>query len=193
MNLLALVACSTDTAPVFFGAASTEGPATQVFGAEVRTSFASSTLLARQIELGAPADLFLSADPDLADDLGERHDLLGNRLVLAGHGTLDEAPCVAVGDPETVPLGRYTQDAIDLSPHPTLPAESASATARLVRSGQCPLGVLYATDAGDLPVLRELDADVVYPAVVTGEHGDALLATLRANLEPFADAGFTLR
>lgn len=187
-----LMACTPHSGPVFFGAASTERPALQVLGDDVRTSFASSTLLAHQIRAGAGADLFLSADPAVVEGLGERTELLGNRLVLAGHGELGDAPCVAVGDPETVPLGRYTVQAIDLDV-PTLPAESASATARLVRSGQCPLGVLYATDAGDLPIVQELEGpEIVYPAVVTGPHGEDLLAQLRANLQPFADAGFTL-
>src|SRR4249919_2346729 len=59
-------------------------------GQPVRVSYAASSALARQIEQGAPADVFLSADAEWMDylqqrgliDTGSRHDLLGNRLVL---------------------------------------------------------------------------------------------------------------
>jgi molybdate transport system substrate-binding protein len=62
-------------------------------GHSVTLSFAGSAALARQIMLGAPADLFISADPAWADTLeeaglvepGGRHDLLANRLVLDRH------------------------------------------------------------------------------------------------------------
>ena len=66
------------------------GPAERATGVRMRVSYAASSALARQIDNGAPADLFISADIDWMDYLAERHriqissrvNLLGNRLVL---------------------------------------------------------------------------------------------------------------
>ena len=97
-------------------------------GVKVKLSFAASSALARQIENGAPADVFISADVDWMDYLqarkliaaGTRRDLLGNRLVLiapaASAIVLKIAPGfplsaalgkgrLATGDPELVPAG----------------------------------------------------------------------------------------
>ncbi|MCP4804418.1 MAG: molybdate ABC transporter substrate-binding protein [Proteobacteria bacterium] len=202
--ILALAACtSNEGGPILFAAASTETAAVQALAeTDARTSFASSSLMARQIQAGAPADLFLSAHPgwvtELEDDglVQDREDLLTNRLVVVGSSDLDTpVTCVAVGDPDTVPLGTYTADAVDVAaiPSPVITGESASATAHLVRSGQCPVGVLYATDAGDLPVIRELEsAPIVYSAAVLSPRGRELLAELKAHPEPFIEAGFTV-
>jgi molybdate transport system substrate-binding protein len=105
-------------------------------GHEVTLSFAGSAALARQITLGAPADLYLSADPAWTDALeeaglvepGGRRDLLGNRLVLIGHGAGRPAPVapddstsppssatgrLAIGLVEAVPAGRYGKAALE--------------------------------------------------------------------------------
>ena len=144
-------------------------------GAEVVASYAASSALARQIENGAPADLFLSANLDWADYLdrrgllepGTRRDLLGNRLVLVapadsavevsiGPG-LDLAGLLgdgrlALGDPDHVPAGRYARAALESL---GLWAEVESRTVRtldvraalaLVERGEVPLGIVYATD-----------------------------------------------
>ena len=144
-------------------------------GAEVVASYAASSALARQIENGAPADLFLSANLDWADYLdrrgllepGTRRDLLGNRLVLVapadsalevsiGPG-LDLAGLLgdgrlALGDPDHVPAGRYARAALESL---GLWAEVEGRTVRtldvraalaLVERGEVPLGVVYATD-----------------------------------------------
>ena len=102
----------------------------------VRFSFASSSTLAKQIENGAPANLFLSADLDWMDYLdqrklivgGSRSDLLGNRLVLIAPGNsslkVDLKPGIdlagllsggllSTGDPDHVPVGKYARQALE--------------------------------------------------------------------------------
>jgi molybdate transport system substrate-binding protein len=138
-------------------------------------SFAASSVLARQVASGAPADLFISADEDWMDDLakrgllraGTRADLLTNRLVLIapvasrvqmvirpgfplaaalGQGRL------ATGGPG-VPAGLYAQSALTkLGVWPQVAgriagAESVRAALALVARGETPLGVVYLTDA----------------------------------------------
>ena len=111
------------------------GAFTAQTGTEVRASYAASSVLAKQIEAGAPADVFLAADVEWMDYLekrgllkrGSRHDLLGNTLVLvaAADSTLqlkiepgfDLAGALgrgrlAVGDPDSVPAGMYAQAAL---------------------------------------------------------------------------------
>ena len=106
-------------------------------GGTIRVSYASSGILARQIAFGAPADLFIGADPRWLDYLarrgrvlespGARRALFGNRLVVIAHGSggLAErlAPGsatarllgrsrLAIGDPGHVPAGRYARAAL---------------------------------------------------------------------------------
>jgi molybdate transport system substrate-binding protein len=107
----------------------------QQAGQAVRFSFAASSTLARQIEAGANADLFFSADTEWMDylqshnliDTATRHDLLSNRLVLIAPADsalqLKISPGVAIvaalgpkgrlatGDPESVPVGKYARSA----------------------------------------------------------------------------------
>ncbi len=146
-------------------------------------SFASSSTLAQQIEHGAPADLFLSADEKWMDDLarhgglaaGTRHDLVGNSLVLvepAVHlrrvtlapgldvsAVLGPAGRLAVGDPAHVPAGLYAKQALQaLGLWPALqarlaPADSVRSALRLVELGEAPAGIVYATDVGVSPKL----------------------------------------
>jgi len=142
----------------------------------IRTSFAASSVLARQIEAGAPAEVFLSADTEWMDYLAQRHllragtrrDLLGNALVLiapaasTAHVTL--APHVdllaalaggrlATGDPDSVPIGRYAQAALthlaiweQVAPH-LVRAENVRSALEYVARGEAPLGIVYRTDA----------------------------------------------
>ncbi len=145
----------------------------QATGITVRCNTAASSTLARQIERGAPADLYLSASPQWMDHLadaglirpGSRRDLLGNRLVLitsAGNtssaGDLADALSgfdgrLAMGDPGHVPAGMYAEAALErLSLWDTLaprivPAKNARAALLLVERGEADLGVVYATDA----------------------------------------------
>jgi len=142
-----------------------------------RLTFAASSSLARQIEQGAPADLFLSADEPWMDyvqarDLvvnATRHSALGNALVLVApsaaarpvrlaRGTdlaalLGPQGRLSVGDPAHVPAGRYAQAALEWMGQwqalaPRLArAENVRAALLLVERGEAPLGIVYATDA----------------------------------------------
>ncbi|MFL1464313.1 molybdate ABC transporter substrate-binding protein [Roseococcus sp. DSY-14] len=142
-----------------------------------RLSFAASSALARQIEQGAPADLFMSADEPWADYLqqrgllaeGTRSSPLGNALVLVApaasraeatlaRGT-DLLPLLgpdgrlATGDPAHVPVGRYAQAALGWmgaweAVAPRLArADNVRGALLLVERGEAPLGIVYATDA----------------------------------------------
>ncbi|WP_254913973.1 molybdate ABC transporter substrate-binding protein [Sphingobium sp. Z007] len=139
-------------------------------------SFAGSSALARQIQAGAPADLFISADEDWMDVVekagsvraGARADIAGNRLVLVaplrqpvrltiGRGmpiarTLGSSR-LAMADPDSVPAGRYGKAALNKLGVWTgvaaklVRAENVRAALALVERGEAKLGVVYATDA----------------------------------------------
>lgn len=137
-------------------------------------SFAASSALARQIENGANADLFISADEKWMDSVeqagqtrqGSRRNLVGNALVLIS-GTaakpvaLDEKSMMsalgngrlAMADPDSVPAGRYGEAALEslrlwsaMEPR-IVRAENVRAALALVERGEAPLGIVYATDA----------------------------------------------
>lgn len=143
----------------------------------VRLSFASSSTLAKQIENGAPADIFLSANPKWMDYLFEkgaivassRLDLMSNRIVLIApktspignlsisidmefHRLLGEGR-MAMGDPDHVPAGMYGKKALenlglwDSVKDRLAPAKDVRAALVLVERGESPLGQVYATDA----------------------------------------------
>jgi len=141
-----------------------------------RLSFAASSALARQIEQGAPADLFLSADEAWMDVLQARNLIeaatrrspIGNALVLVApadrarpvtlaRGTdllaLAAGGRIATGDPAHVPAGRYAQAALEWMGQwqavaPRLArADNVRAALLLVERGEAPLGIVYATDA----------------------------------------------
>lgn len=151
-------------------------PVARATGVTMTMSYAASSALARQIEQGAPADLFVSADLDWMDELTSRRliradtrvNLLGNALVLIAPrdapATLTIAPGfplaaalgssrLAVADPAGVPAGKYAQAALTslgvwTSVAPKLaPAEDVRAALRLVARGEARLGVVYRTDA----------------------------------------------
>lgn len=162
-----------------FAAASTSNAITEIAAAwkaagnsPVRTVFASSGVLARQIDNGAPADLFLSANPDWMNWLagrgniqGEPISLLGNRLVLIQPaGTpilaLDETlpgqlagKRLAIGDPDHVPAGIYARQALesmklwDQLGSMAIRMRDARATLLLVQRGEAAAGIVYASDA----------------------------------------------
>ncbi len=153
-----------------------------------RFSFAASSALARQVEQGAPADLFMSADEAWMDYLqargliveGTRTAALGNALVLVapaasaaqvalGRGAdllalLGPGGRIAAGDPAHVPAGRYAQAALEwLGQWPALAprlarADNVRAALLLVERGEAPLGIVYATDAAASRGVRVLAA-----------------------------------
>ena len=144
---------------------------------DVVSSFASSSTLARQIEAGAPADLFISADQKWMDyavekkavDTGSRKTLLGNSLVVvapkaSAQGdiaindktdwqSLLKGGRLAVGDPEHVPAGIYAKEALQkLGAWETLsaklaPAQDVRGALALVERNEAPLGIVYGSDA----------------------------------------------
>lgn len=149
-------------------------------GHTLRFSFAASSALAKQIESGAPAGVFLSADEQWMDYLaerrliaaGSRQTLLGNSLVLVtpvdnkttvelkrgfdlatllGNGRL------ATGDPAHVPAGKYAKAALtslgvwQIAEPRLVNADSVRAALVLVERGEVPLGIVYATDAAVTP------------------------------------------
>lgn len=145
-------------------------------GHEVVLSFAGSSALARQIQAGAPADVFVSASRDWMDaveasgDLapGTRRDLLGNRLVLIAHGQvaaradigpgLDLAGMLAGGRlamalVDAVPAGVYGKAALeslglwDDVAAQVAQADNVRAALAFTARGETPLGIVYATDA----------------------------------------------
>lgn len=149
-------------------------------------SFAGSSALARQIEAGAPADLYVSADESWMDEIegkkllkpGTRVSFLRNTLVLiaprsssttklairAGMPlaqTLDSGR-LAVADPNGVPAGIYAKQALiklgvwNSVQTKLAPAENVRAALALVSRGAAPLGVVYGTDAKADPGVKVL-------------------------------------
>ncbi len=146
-------------------------------------SFAGSPALASQIEAGAPADLYISADEEWMDHVaarglvrrGTRASFLTSSLVLvapaASRVSLAIAPRfplaralgsgrLAMADPDTVPAGKYGKEALTrLGVWPSVEgriarAENVRAALALVYRGEAPLGIVYATDARAAPGVR---------------------------------------
>jgi molybdate transport system substrate-binding protein len=146
-------------------------------GVKVVASYAASSTLAKQIEQGAPADIFLSADTDWMDyatgkkNINEttRVNLLGNSIVLIapkdskiGNVTIGQGfdlaklagdRKIATGDVKAVPVGKYARAALEKlgawqAAEPKFAmAESVRAALTLVARGEAALGIVYATDA----------------------------------------------
>ena len=145
-------------------------------GKTATVSYASSSALAKQIEQGAPADIFISADLAWMDYVGKanaikadtRENLLGNKLVLVAPADstaaveikegLDLAALLgdgrlAVGQVDSVPAGKYAKTALTkLGIWPSVEgklaqADNVRAALLLVSRGEAPLGIVYATDA----------------------------------------------
>ena len=143
---------------------------------QVKASYAASSVLAKQIEAGAPADVFFSADTDWVDYLdqrkllkpGTRHNVVGNRLVLIAPGDskvqvkiaphFDLAGALgdgklATGDPDSVPVGKYAQAALtklgvwDQVSGRLVRAENVRAALAFVAREEAVLGIVYETDA----------------------------------------------
>ncbi len=146
-------------------------------GVKITVSYAASSALAKQIEQGAPADVFVAADTDWMDyaiarkNINEptRVNLLGNSIVLiapkdsgidnvnielgfdlaklAGDGK------VATGDVKAVPVGKYAKSALEklgawqAAEQKFAMADSVRAALTLVARGEAALGIVYSTDA----------------------------------------------
>jgi len=152
-------------------------------GDRIVVSYAASSALAKQIEAGAPADLFISADLDWMDYLEQRkliradtrRNLLRNRLVLiapAGSNvSVNIAPGfpiakllgggrLAMANPDSVPAGKYGKASLaalgvwkDVESK-VAAAENVRAALALVSRAEAPLGIVYSTDAAAEPRVK---------------------------------------
>jgi molybdate transport system substrate-binding protein len=152
-------------------------------GNKVIISYAGSNALAKQIEAGAPADVFISADLDWMDYLESRNllapksrvDLLRNRLVLiapvANGAALRIGPDfplaaalgperLALANPDSVPAGKYAKAALQTLgvwssvENRIARTENVRAALTLVARGEAAFGIVYATDAAAEPKVR---------------------------------------
>lgn len=151
--------------------------------------FAASSTLAKQIEAGAPADLFASADVAWMDELaargllvpGTRNDLLGNELVLIapkGHGfkvRMDSSfnfsesfrGMLCTGEPGVVPVGRYAQQSLQALgwwqalQGRIVGSDDVRAALAFVEQGECAAGIVYATDAA---ISTKVEVIAVFPS-----------------------------
>jgi molybdate transport system substrate-binding protein len=150
-------------------------------------SYAASSALARQIEQGAPADMFISADVDWMDYVQQRNlvkadtrsNLLGNKIVLIAPkasavsakigrdlnlaGLLGSGR-LAMADANAVPAGKYGKASLEALglwssvQDKVAQAENVRAALLLVSRGEAPLGIVYHTDATADPNVRIVDA-----------------------------------
>jgi molybdate transport system substrate-binding protein len=157
---------------------------TKATGVKVTASYEASSALAKQIEQGAPADVFISADLRWMDYVAgkklikddTRVNLLGNKLVLIApkESKLDHVAIaqgfdiaklagdgrIAVADVKAVPAGLYAKAALEklgawAAAEPKLAqAENVRATLAFVARGETPLGIVYETDAKIEPKVK---------------------------------------
>jgi molybdate transport system substrate-binding protein len=153
-------------------------------GRKVVVSYAASSALAKQIEAGAPADIFFSADLDWMDelqkknliDVASRQTLLGNTLILiASKDSTVSLPMeknlpllealgpegkLAMANVDSVPAGRYGKAALiyfgvwDEVAPRVAQADNVRAALSFVAKGEAPLGIVYGTDAKAEPSVR---------------------------------------
>lgn len=164
---------------------------TRETGKATKISYAASSALARQIEGGIPADIFISADVPWMDHVAERKlirpasrsDFLGNQIVLIagrqwkvdlkvekGFGlraALGADGRLAMADVAAVPAGRYGKAALESLgvwssvADRVAQAENVRMALTLVSRGEAPLGIVYRTDAASDPNVRVVG---VFPA-----------------------------
>lgn len=200
---LAQAACAASL--LVFAAASLKGSLDDVVhayraarGEDVRVAYGASSALARQIEAGAPAQVFISADLDWIAYLEQRHRtrsarvaLLSNELVLVAPAAsevrlriepgFDLARALGTGrlalaDPRAVPAGKYARAALESlgawkAVEPRLaPVGDVRTALALVARGEAPLGIVYRTDALAERRVRIVDAfpAASHPPIVYG-------------------------
>jgi molybdate transport system substrate-binding protein len=196
-SVLALTApqhgLAADNGPTVFAAASLKNALDAVAagwreesGNKVVISYAATSALAKQIEQGAEADVFISADQAWMDYVAERNlidpetrfDLLANKLVLIAPKDSELAPMtigpnfplaaslgegrMAMAGVDAVPAGKYGKAALqslevwDAVKDRIAQAENVRAALRLVSRGEAPLGIVYASDAKADPGVKVL-------------------------------------
>src|SRR5689334_24865595 len=182
-----------DKGPVVFAAASLKDALDAAnaawekkSGKKATISYAASSTLAKQIEQGAPADIFISADEDWMNYLAEkklikpdtRFDLLGNTLVLIAPkdskietkiadgfplATLLGDGHLAMANTDSVPAGKYGKAALtklgvwNSVKDKIAQADNVRAALKLVSTGEAPLGIVYGTDAKSDPNVKVID------------------------------------
>jgi molybdate transport system substrate-binding protein len=183
---------STDSLSVFAAASlknaldSIAADYTKETGSIVAISYAATPALAKQIEQGAPADVFISADLDWMDYLSQkglikpetRANIIGNRLVLIAPvdskvsltiasgfdlgGALADGK-LAIADVKAVPAGKYGKAALEnLGVWASIAAklaeaENVRAALALVARAEAPLGIVYLSDAMAEPKVKIID------------------------------------
>lgn len=177
-------------------------------GVTVRLNFGASGMLLQQIRQGAPVDVFASADEATVDrgidaglfDAGTKRDFAANALVLIVPAA-DASPVtmladlsnpsvrrIAIGKPATVPVGRYTQQALEhaslwtsLAPK-WVQADSVRQVLDYVSRGEAEAGFVYRTDAvlmpGKVRIVQSVDGHdpVTYPVVTVSASREQTLA-----------------
>lgn len=188
-SIAPLAAANADDVTIFAAASLKDalddvGPAWhEATGHNAVVSLGASSALAKQIEAGAPADIFISATPEWMEALagkgllreGTRRDFLSNTLVLVAHG--GAAPAVAIGPGfdlsamlgdqklamalvDSVPAGVYGKAALtslgiwDSVAPKVAQSDNVRAALALVSAGEAPFGIVYATDAVADPNVR---------------------------------------
>lgn len=179
-------------------------------GISVRVSPAASSALARQIESGSPADVFISADQEWMDYLATRRlikaetrvDIVSNSLVLVAPAdsklslrispgfelakALGKNGRLAMGDPASVPAGKYAAAALAKLgvwkevKDRTIPADNVRTALNFVALGEAPLGIVYATDARGNTRVRVVDT---FPASSHERITYPAAATARSNAD----------
>ena len=147
----------------------------QETGKKVTASYAASSVLAKQIEAGSPAQIFISADQDWMEYLRKRDLVSGEPYILARNQLVLIAPAdstlaahigagmklasllgrerLALADPTSVPAGKYAKAALEYYGEwqsvedKIIPLDNVRTTLIVVEAKEAPLGVVYATDA----------------------------------------------
>jgi len=213
------VAAAQDQTLIVFAAASMKNALddantafTKANGVKIVASYAASSALAKQIESGAPADVFVSADLQWMDYVAQKNlikpdsrvNLLGNKLVLIAplDSKLDKVAIgqgfdiaklagdgrIAVADVKAVPAGLYAKAALEklggwAAAEPKLAmAENVRATLSFVARGETPVGIVYETDAKVEPKVKIVG---VFP---DGSH-PPVIYPVAATTSAKADAG----
>jgi molybdate transport system substrate-binding protein len=175
-------------------------------GDKLQFNFSASSMLARQIEEGAPADLFFSADEAKMDALekkdlllpGTRRSLLSNLLVivvptdasavpkLAADLAKPEFKKIALAEPQTVPAGIYAREYLqklglwDAVKEKVVPTENVRAALAAVESGNVEVGIVYKTDS---LISKKVKVAVEVPAA-EGPKISYPIAVLKSSKQP---------
>lgn len=203
-----------------YAAASTSNAVTEIIEqynqqnpeVQVKVSFASSSTLAKQIEAGAPAHLYIAANPKWMDYLQERKlisaasrlDLLSNKIVMVAPlgkdfkvamikefdlaGNLKGKLCL--GDPDHVPVGIYARQALvslewwDKIKASVVGTKDVRAAVAFVERGECVAGIVYSTDASSS---KKIDVIAEFPAASHNPiiYPVAILASAPASADTF--------